>query len=781
MKLTFLSAAVPLTKTITFKDGVIHKDSYPLQSKFTSTNVEVKTLLDMYKAIKTASQHPAKPCLLKGIPLREISNESRKGLTRTNTSTQWMCHDLDRAQFNSPDEYMRAVGLGDVSYVVQYSSSHKLNKRDKTLSCHIFCLLSEPRPAPELKAWLMHLNLTVEALKNSLTLSNSQIALHWPLDITCCQNDKLIYVAEPTFVGMKSPISIDERIQLVKRDLNEIPVERIALRPMDALKKDQRTILNNLQVAAGITPTKAKTKMVGEYEVQLGVGEIAQYSTIDCDEYVRINLNGGDSRAYYHRKDDLTYLHNFKGEPSVLLKEILPQYYADLVRERSAANATPNEGGEILLAYRDKVTADYWKGTWHPESRKLEIYRVKTKDQLQDFLMGHGHSLGEFVPEWHTVFDPQNPVVVDEENHVVNRFAPSRFMYEEGQVPGDFPAIQRLLDSAVGTGEIQDHFLNWLACIFQFRVKTRTAWILHGTYGTGKGMLVHDVITPLLSASNTHRMRAATLNEDFNGYIENALLVFVDEIDADMFTNAKKVNSDLKNWITEPTATIRRMRTDQYEVNSFVNFIFASNEKQPVYVPIGDRRYNVGHFQSQRFFPTQEEIDAIPGELKHFAHFLQNYDADLKRAGDVLQTAERAAIQQLGVTSIDRLASNLLQGDLSGLLEALPDVNLMDAMGMQNPTAAAYVQLIKRFTSEKLSRITRDELAVLFSHCVGKIPEGAHKFTAFLRHHGIVTKVMRIDGATLRGIEVEWQVTDDDRAIIKTTFQPRNTKLKAVK
>ena len=1057
MLLTFLSASVPLTKTITNTNGVITKDSYPLQSKFTSNSVEVDSVAKLFEAIKQMSQHKDKPCLLKGTLAQPLVNESRKHSTRTNTPTALSIFDLDSAPFNNPDEYMKSVGLGDISYVVQYSSSYKLNKKDKTLSCHIFCLLSEARPAPELKAWLMHLNLTTEVLKQALTLSNSQVALHWPLDITCCQNDKLIYIAEPTFVGMQSPVPIDERIQLVKRELDAIPVERIALRPMDALKKEQRRILNELQTAAGITPTKAKTKMVGEYEVQTGVGEIAQYNIIDCGEYNRIDLNGGDSRAYYHRKDDPTYLHNFKGEPSVLLKEILPQYYADLVRDRSNQDATPLADGQtLLLAYRDKVTADYYKGTWNETTQVLDLNKVKSRDQLADFLMGHGRQLGDFVPEWQTVFDPAREIVVDEVEHILNRFQPSHYMKEANQKKGNFPSIQRLIDSAVGTGPIQVHFVNWLAYMFQFKKKPMTSWVLHGTFGcltgdtvigfnrgsrngirnltikeayekwtgtyklgtgrgkgwdmslptytksvvapgqlklnrvlkiiqsgvkqvytlttssgksvrataehpfmrpggtftklsklrigdeilaegtaptagakrkkhqrkttysipyhpyawdhyingknykrshtarliveahqngltldelisilrtdkvkaaslkyipadhavhhrnhvesddalnnlevmtsaqhdahhssqttkrksptavervisitkgakemtydiameaphnnyvanglvvhnTGKGMLVGKVIAPLFGHEYVHQMRASELNEQFNGWLENSLVVFIDEIDAGMFTNPKSTNSNLKKYITDSPLTIRRMRTDSYMVPNFTGFIFGSNEKQPVYVPMGDRRYNVGSFQSERYFPTDDELDAMPGEIKHFAHFLQHYKVSDKAAHSVLQTEEREAIQQLGMTSIDQLANDLLEGNLGGMLEALPDTQLMDSMGVVNPTSAAYINIVKRFAHEPVSRITRDELAVLFTHCVGKVPEGAHKFTAFLRHHGITTKVLRVGNETPRGLEVKWKITADDREFIAQAFPNKPAKLKAVK
>lgn len=797
MNLTFLSAAVPLTKTITLKDGVISKDSYPLLNKFTSNTVEANSIAAIYEAIRATAQHDDKPCLLKGNLLHTLDNESRKGTTKSNDTTEYIVFDLDRAPFNSADEFMAAVGLEHISYVIQYSASYKLNKKDKTLSCHIFCLLSAPVKAPELKAWLIYLNMSTPVLRSALTLSNSNFALHWPLDITCCQNDKLIYIAEPVFVGMKSPIPSNERVQLIAKDAERIPVESIAIRAMDALKKEQRKILNDLQVAAGIPATKTKTKMVNDVEVQVGVGEIASYEIIDAGEYNRINLNGGDSNAYYHLKTDLTLLHNFKGEPSCYIKEILPSYYADMTRQLSTQRATPNAAGDVILAYCDKITADYYKGTWNEANQKLEVYRVKNKDQIKDYLLSHQLPVGNFVPEWTTIFNPQNTTIVDEQNHILNRFIPSGFMRECNQMQGNFSAIQRLIDSAVGTGEIQTHFINWLAFIFQLRKKPLTAWILHGTYGTGKGMLINKVISPLFGNEYVRQMVAPMLDQDFNDFLEKKLIVFVDEIDAGMFEHAKKVESKLFNWITEPTLDIRKMRTDYMSIPNFVSFIFASNKPEPVRIPPKDRRFNVGQFQTQRYYPTDAELIQIPNELTHFAYFLQHYEVNEKAAHTVIETEERKAIQDLGVTSIDQIANDLKEGNLKGLLNALPDMRLLNEMGIQNPNSAAYVNLVRRFVEEALnekprpkntvvnsitkelaplaSKITRDELAVIFTHCVGKVPEGAHKFTAYLRHHGIITKRIRVGDEVPHGITVEWKTDAETITYAREVFPAKTT------
>lgn len=782
--LTFLSASLPLTKTIEkLSDGTIHKSPYPLIVNFTSETVEVKNIQEFHAALLHRATHKRKPCLLKGKITRELVAESRKGTTVTNDKTQWVCLDIDDARFSSPDEVMRALALDDISYVVQYSSSYRLGG-SKNLSCHIFFLLDKPISAPELKAWLMHMNLSVTALEANITLSKSNAALHWPLDITTCQNDKLLYIAMPVFKNLSAPISEEERIQLVMRKKTELPTARLELKAIEGLKQQAREKLNTLRTAAGIKPIRAKTKMVGEFEVQTGVGEVAKYETYDCGDYVRLNLNGGDSQAYWHFKSDPTYLHNFKGEPSLLLKEVLPHYYGDLVRNAKDASTTPNKEGDLLLAFRDKVTATYWKGTWNADDYELALYPVKSELQLDHFLQAHGSSLGAFVPEWHLTFDPQNPVVVDEASKVVNTFIPTEYMrVGKKNKKGAFPTIQRVLDSAVGTGEVQEHFINWLAVVWQQRRKPLTAWVLHGTEGTGKGILFHNILRPLFGRNHAVQKRATELGSQFNGWLEQALIAFIDEIDADMFINAKAVEADLRTMITEPTASIRRMRTDSYEVQNYAAFIFSSNKKRPVSIPPGDRRFNIGKYQELKLQITQKEIDGIADELEAFARHLSDYKASFDKARSILQTEDRIEIQRRSITSVDELCNALVKGDLMLLWENMPDEQLMEETGMVDVQAQAYAQLIRRISYEAESILTRDEIELIFKQCVGKIPEGKQKFVSYLRHHGITLQRHRLANWRIAGHRVVWRVSTDDKLLLKDLLEPakKSDRIKRVK
>lgn len=782
MHLTFLSTDVPLTKTITHIPGKKpRKDPYPMRKFFTSHDVEVNNITEMFKSVQKHSLLPNKPCMLKGNIKQPLINEPRAGTTTSSDMTWNLALDLDRASFNTPDEFMNAMGLDEVSYFVQYSSSYKLDPKDKTLSCHIFIILSEPIQAPLIKAWLMYLNLTVTSLKDNLTLCEAGHALHWPLDITTCQNDKLIYIAEPTFIGMKSPIPSTERIQLVIKKNQTLTTSIIKPPQIEALKKQARTIINNLRNTADLPKLRA-TKIEGEYEIQTGIGEITYTPAYETEDFKYFNINGGDSNGYFHPVNNFEIMHNFKGEAFFKIKECMPVYYQECIRARNTANRAPNNDGDVPLVICDKITSEYYKLIWNPNTGELkEMNKAKTLIQLEHFMRGHGRQPEEFIPEWEVIYDPQNLTQVDLENHIINKFMPSIYMDSVNQIKGKFPAIMECLHNACGEDkDVLDNTINWIATIFQHKVKTRTTQIWHGVEGTGKGMLATYILSPLFGENNCFEIVSNLITQDFNGWMEDKLFVFIDEIDADMFTNPKSIEAKFRNWITEDKPTIRRMRTDSYSKQSYVNFAFSSNQNQPVHIPPKDRRNNVCKFNPERWLPTQHTVNIIKQgkELPAFAHFLQNYKTDIERAGAILHTDDRTAIQELGITSIDKLARDLLTGNFSGLLEAMPDEAHLHGQSDGGYIASTFITLLKRFVNEPISRLSRDDLQIIFKHCIGTTPEGAHKFTSYLKHHGIETKVLRVNNKPTRGFEITWKIEPEDRTWLLDKYP---TKLKAVR
>lgn len=783
-KLTFLSGSVPLTKTYSLNEaGLLIKSPYPNISQFTSHEVHYETLEQLYTALVEAAA--AGCCLLKGHTARPLVNESRAGSTDRLAASDLMCLDLDQAPYATVDDALSALEFSRVSYVVQYSASMGIVAGSK-LSAHVFLMLTDLVRAPVLKQWLMHKNLSVASLRSGLCLSKTGAALSWPLDITACQNDKLIYLADPIVKSGVINTFSGDRIQLIQREETYLSTSRIVCPPLEELKEQARELMNEKRAAAGIKPLRKKIAFVGGHEVQGGVGEATLTESWTDRGFVYFNLNGGDSGGYYHPVDDFTYIFNFKGEPTYLTKELLPDYYKDQLAAQTAERQAPSESGEILLAFRDLKTATYWNGTWNAEQHNLQLHQARNETQLEHWMMAHGKTLGEFVPIWNLKFDPTSDTVVDAAAKECNTFVSSPY-YRLTTLPTkpnskSFPIISRIIDSCVGTGEIQTHFMNWVACLLQYRCKLGTAWVLHGVEGTGKGLFFHEVLSPLLGAPYVVLKRSAEIDTNFNGWMERSLLVYVDEMEIGALTRESGVMSDLKSWITEPHGSIRNLFAGAVMRESYTNFIFASNKGVVVHISENDRRFNVGEHQESKLVITADEVAAIKDELPAFFAYMMEYKASLAQARVPLETETKRQMAAASQTSLDHVAAALHSGNLPFFWDSMADENAVQSM-VGSVYSAGFRDLIIRTVRELSptgalhSVFTRDELGVIFEYCVGKMPSSPHKLISMLRQYRLpVGKIVKHDKIAV-GIEIEWKVTPEWLAARKAEIDAPKVRL----
>lgn len=768
MDIVFLEASVPLTKTYSKSSaGTITKSPYPLVWEFTSHTEPCKNLAQLeYLLLENAKLGR---CVLKGSIARPLTCESRAGSTDTNATTEWLVLDLDGLPDTvdvggaptplTIDVFLAEMGLSDISYIVQWSASYGIE--NKKLRAHIFMLLDKAYSAPLLKQWLMQKNHEVPLLRDSMGLTKTGNSISWPLDVSACQNDKLIYIAPPTLKNIKDPMGKTPRIQLVKRKHERFSLASIGAINTTAKNRD----LNHKRIAelrddAGLPPRKITYKMHGSTEVMLKPDECIITDMKTERGFVYFNLNGGDSWAYYHPEDKPDYILNFKGEPAYLTKELLPDYWQQLTGTGSSTRTSSN--GLLYLAFCDRRTGVYWRGTYEAFTDNLDISPAKNETQLRHFAKQYGVPMGDFVPEWDLVFDPQDTVRVDPVNRMVNRFQPTAYMLNTGtKVPKAVPKIiNKVIFHALGGDQaIMDHFINWLATIVQTRDRTRTAWVLHGTEGTGKGILVNKVLRPMFGAHIAMR-RMEELNEKYNQFMEGAFLVFVDEVQTKALQNEQGVMAKLRNFITEETTPIRAMYANAIEVRNYTNWIFSSNMPDPVSIKKGDRRFNVGRYQGTKLPMTDAEVDGIAKEVQAFYDYLINYPADHELAGKVIETADRDTMISISESSVDTVGSALLDGNFAFFVEHLPTDNSHVRSVQQNNRVEDYKEVLRNLIARTLPggscAIGREELRTLFDFTVGGMPASPNKFTSLLKHHRIHMEAVWVNNKTVRGIKVNW-------------------------
>lgn len=786
MEIVFLQAAVPLTKAYTQTKAGITKTPYPMLWEFTSHKEKFSTLSQLEALLK---QHAAQGnCALKGALSRDLVKESRAGSTDTNATSEWIVLDLDglpdtidmtlpggsaKTMPLTIDLFLDEMGLGGISYVLQWSASYGIE--NNKLRAHIFMLLDKPYAAPLIKQWLIQKNHEVPMLRSSMSLTKTGNTISWPLDISACQNDKLIYIAPPALKGIKDPMGKRPRIELVRKKAD---VVTLAGKISTAAKNRDLTHkrIDELRDEAGLPTRKIKYKVVGSQEVMLQPDESIITEMKTERGFVYLNLNGGDSWAYYHPENNPDYILNFKGEPAYLTKELLPDYWQQLAGTGSSVRTSSS--GLMYLAFCDRTTGVYWRGTYDEVTDNLDITPAKNETQLRHFARQYGVPMGDFVPEWDLVFDPQDMVRVDAQNRVVNKFQPSAIMLNTGKAPAKIPPVARkVILSAVGSDErIYDHFINWLATIIQTRDRTRTAWVLHGTEGTGKGLLVNKILRPIFG-THIALKRMEEMNEKYNQYMAGSFIVFVDEVQTKALQNEGSAMAKIRNFITEEMIGIRAMYSNEVNIHNYTNWVFSSNMPDPVSIKKGDRRFNVGRYQANKLQITDAELNKLEGEIQALYNYLAEFQADHELAGKIIESEDRDQLISISETSADTVANALLDGDFFHFIDQLPTDDSHKRNAMANGKVEDYIAALKNIMAHTepgtgKCNIPREELRALFDFTVGGMPTTPNKFTALLKHHRIHLGHVWTGGKTVRGLAVVWNDVDKFRQYTEEHFTP---------
>lgn len=766
--LTFLAADRPLTKKFSKINDVLTKEPYPKVWEFTSQAVVVDSLETFRHALETKARDGW--CLLKGNVQRDLVKESRAGSTDPNAPTSWLVFDVDRFPgVIDPQDFMDLIGLHAYSYIVQYSASYKI-EAERGLTCHIYVRLAEPTAPALLKAYFLDLNLNTPSLTKHIRLTRTGNGLSYPLDVTTGQNDKLIYISPPMLEGIESPVT--ERIQLVRREKEFFSLPDVS--PDAVLRSQIDERINALREAQGLPARRFSYRIDKKSGVEvLAKPDGARLTGVKQERgFVYFNLNGGDSWGYYHPEDRPEVIYNFKGEPNYLTSELLPDYWSQVVEQRAKDKAALEEDiksrgfvDSRILVFRDFRTGLYYNGTFDADTDKLSLAIAKSETQIQHFLQDHGLPEIDWIPIWDVIYDPQSDVRVDFQRRRVNLFEPSIYMKREYEPVESFesacPTINKLIESAVGTGPVKAHYLNWAAVVWQYRIATGMSWVLHGVQGTGKGILANYVWAPLFGRSNVSIKRMEELEDQFNEHLERSLLVFIDEAEIGESRQSKMIMANLKNNITEPTITIRRMRAAAYTVRNYCNFQLYSNMTTPVVIDSTDRRFSVGSFGQTRLELTDEEFEQIGEELPALAAYLTHHAANRDQARTVFQSSERDRIIATSRTSVELVAEALTKGMLEAFWEELPNGDTTLLPPHQAMLAESYVDLVHRMIRGEANRLARDELRLLFQYLCGDMPTTPTKFTQLLRHKNIHLKNMLINGRVMRGLEVTWNVDQE--------------------
>lgn len=766
MDLFFLSAKVPLTKTFARSaNGDIEKSPYPLIKKFTSHVETVSTPDEFFKAVQ--SQAAQGHCLLKGQLSKPLNDESRAGSTNPLDHTQWICFDLDNIKgVNDVDAFvftMLPKAFHDVDYILQYSASAGVTG-DEGLRAHLFFMLDKPVSPELLKIYVTDLNFELPTLASQIELAANGVALRYPLDRTVNQNDKLIYIAPPILGdGLVDSLGC-ARIQYVKRYQQFLSFDWSKVETQAKVDEKALKLVTKLRKDAGLRKKEVKYRFLQSGDALITNPDVARVTGERKGRgFVYLNVNGGDSWGYYYPEGNPRYLYNFKGEPLVSIADFLPDYWAQIQQDFSGTWQGPRP-----FVFRNAVSNTLLAGVWDPVNERVEKdgpHQI-SRDALGDFFAQHELPVPTVIEDWTYEFDPSNAKVLDPSSKFCNRWAATEFMKQSHtQQVDEVPAtIRRIIESVVGNDqECFDHFLNWLACIYQTRTKTMTAWVFHGVEGTGKGILFKDILVPLFGHKHCLTKQIASVEDRFNADLEQCLIFNLDETRIEDSAVAKRTLNKLKHMITEKFQEVRGMRSNAYQTRSYSNFIFTSNDYDALAISSTDRRFNVAPRQEKKIEISAEDIEAIKGELLAFAGFLHHYKVDMQKAQTALNNHAKSVMREASQDTVEQLCQAVADGNLDYFMAELDE----GFTGTDIIAWNAYQTALRRWVAgaNKAMVVKRTDIQSAYNYLIAPSNSamGKKKFGRMLSHKNLIDGVHRcnVEGKAVRGYRVEWRASEE--------------------
>lgn len=790
MQLTFLEADKPLTKKYTKRpDGGYDSESYPMLFRVSSHVENVHSIEEFAEALEKHAE--LGHCLHTGSLDRQLTNESRKGHHDKDEAREWIVLDLDGLTgFNGVDELIAELPsqFNDVSYIVQESPSSGIKPG---LRAHVFFMLDQPVNMADVKTWVMEANLVTEKLRDEITLTAKDFALSYPLDRIANDNGRVVYITPPECVGFQDPVG--DRVRVVAKARERLPFNfrgNIA-----DIKAAERKHIDDLRAAKGLP----KKRTQDYYEIRAGHEILKKTLTEpgrvhpvrqDSDIVMRCNLDDGDSEAYFYYIDRPQKIRNHKGEPQLWMEAVDPKFYHEVALPAAQAMW---EKDKQAFVFRNTDDDRWYQGTRIGDKIVDQPHQVGSEPKYNAWFRQHSPHVVPPDPDqietWTIRFDPRMDKQWNPDKLVFNTWRKTALMSDSTYRSLPPKTITHIIQHVVGGGaEEYERFINWLAYVCQYRQKTGTAWIFHGVQGTGKGLLVDRILTPLLGHDYVTKVQSRNLKAEFNSFLEKSLIVNLDEFDLyDAGGDANAVMQALKMWITDSRFNIRRMHTNHLFLENFSNFIITTNSMNSIPIPVGDRRFSFGLRQEERLQVDPEILDIIEEELPQFAGYIMNVEVNKHLAHVALENEAKARAMELSRNTMEEFASAVLLGDLRYFVDLSRehvDASLAGDMGTFKNALNHWITDAKAGNE---SAIAVEDLLSAYKVMTGNSRQTGTKFKKAMEHKSApARRTMKLGKTKPYGWVVEWNVSDEDRANmglhitgVKSTSEPEKDELQA--
>lgn len=291
----------------------------------------------------------------------------------------------------------------------------------------------------------------------------------------------------------------------------------------------------------------------------------------------------------------------------------------------------------------------------------------------------------------------------------VNVYTPLTIEARDGDAGPFFDFVTRLLPNE------RDRMilLTYLAALKQYPgVKFQWAVVLQGVEGNGKSA-ISRIMEYAIGQRYTHTPAAEDLTNQFNAYLENKLLISVEEIH---LQGKRELLDTLKPLITNDRIEVQAKGVDKRMIDNFANWLMMTNHRDAIVKTKNDRRYAI-FFTAQQ---TSTDIIASGMGGDYFRRFYEWLRADgfkivtrfLERMPLIEEFNPAGSCQRAPDTSTTDLAIHASMGRAEQeIFEAVDS----DRQGFKNGWISTYA--VELLLKESNIRMARQKIGDMLEAC----------------------------------------------------------------
>ena len=239
--------------------------------------------------------------------------------------------------------------------------------------------------------------------------------------------------------------------------------------------------------------------------------------------------------------------------------------------------------------------------------------------------------------------------------------------------------------------ELKKYLDQWLAYLYQKGLTPKTALLMRGVQGTGKGTLF-NLLKNLFDSKYVMQLTCDIVNEKYNSFLMRNRICVINEIPSDdkeltVFSNK------VKTWITDDSQAIREIYKPVVVAEINTAFIANSNFARSLILEGSDRRWTIFSYNQEPISShfSGPELDLLNSKdiSEEFAKYLSCVEIKKHPTEKGILVPERyfktdakTNLTEDSETIAQRIVSALSKKDLGYFDENLEDYKLMNQLNI---------------------------------------------------------------------------------------------------